>query len=233
MAVAIGNPLLWFSQPGTGVDHRYILHAEQSLTIHQPMSVAAEVVSKNRVVEVIDKGLGRGAIITTERRLYNADGGELLATMLSSSFALADGGFGGPVVKGPLPHPVPSRPPDSTIEIVTLPQAALIYRLSGDDSAIHVDPEIASEFGFARPILHGLCTFGIAAKTIISAFCKDNPDQLQEMRVRFSAPVFPGETIRTELWQDGGAISFRASSVDRNVLVLNNGFASLRDAKLG
>lgn len=225
MAVAVGNPLMWFSDPNTGIDHRYILHAEQSLTIHHPMTVSGEVISKNRVIEIIDKGQGRGAIITTERKLYHADGGELLATMVSSSFARADGGFGGPVVKSPAPHAIPSRDPDFTVEFGTLPQAALIYRLSGDDSAIHADPKIASEFGFARPILHGLCTFGIAARAIIAAFCKSNPYQLQEMTVRFSAPVYPGETIRTELWREDATISFRASVVERNVLVLNNGRA--------
>jgi acyl dehydratase len=107
----------------------------------------------------------------------------------------------------------------------TLPQAALIYRLSGDYNPLHADPAIARAAGFERPILHGLCTFGVAGRAILAACCGNDPARLKEIHVRFSAPVFPGEMISTEIWRDGPTISFRARVEPRDVVVLNNGRA--------
>ncbi|MBV8166107.1 MAG: MaoC family dehydratase, partial [Alphaproteobacteria bacterium] len=109
--------------------------------------------------------------------------------------------------------------------LATRPEAALIYRLSGDPNPLHVDPAVAQKAGFPRPILHGLATFGVAGRAILKACCANDPARLTEMRLRFSAPVLPGETIRTELWCDGAVVSFRARVVERDVVVLNNGRA--------
>src|SRR5207248_7844121 len=104
---------------------------------------------------------------------------------------------------------------------------ALIYRLSGDPNPLHVDPAVAKAAGFPRPILHGLGTFGVAARAILQSFCGYDPARLAAIAGRFSAPVFPGETIRTEMWRDGGVVSFRARVVERDVIALNNGRAEI------
>jgi acyl dehydratase len=123
---------------------------------------------------------------------------------------------------------VPEGTPDAHLDLATLPQAALIYRLSGDYNPLHADPDVAAAAGFKRPILHGLCSYGIAARAILKLCCSNDPAALAQFDLRFSAPVYPGETIRTEIWRNGAEISFRARVVERDVVVLNNGLAKLR-----
>ena len=127
----------------------------------------------------------------------------------------------------PAPHKLPERAPDHVCDLATLPQQALIYRLSGDYNPLHADPKIARQAGFDRPILHGLCTYGIACRAILKAYCDNDPKRLKSMFSRFSSPVYPGETIRTDMWIDGKVVVFRASIPARNVVVLNNGRAEL------
>ena len=117
----------------------------------------------------------------------------------------------------------PSRttPPDASIDLPTRPEQALYYRLNGDDNPLHSDPEIAARAGFPRPILHGLCTLGVVCHALVRTLCGYEAARLRQMDLRFSAPVFPGETIRTEIWREGGA--FRARVVERDVVVVNNG----------
>jgi acyl dehydratase len=136
-----------------------------------------------------------------------------------------NGSYGGPTGAAPEPHKLPERASDMVIDINTLPQAALIYRLSGDYNPLHADPAAAHAAGYEQPILHGLCTFGIAGRAILLACCDNEPARLKEIRARFSAPVFPGETISTEMWRDGKTTSFRARALPRNVVVLNHGRA--------
>lgn len=112
-------------------------------------------------------------------------------------------------------------------DLATLPQAALIYRLSGDDNPLHADPAVARAAGFPRPILHGLCSFGVAGRAVLKSCCGNDAARLKTMRVRFSAPVFPGETIRTELWRDGALVSFRARALERDVVILDHGAAAI------
>ena len=109
----------------------------------------------------------------------------------------------------------------------TLPQAALLYRLSGDYNPLHADPEFARTAGYPRPILHGLATMGVAGHALLKSVCGYDPARLSAMSVRFSAPVFPGETIRTEIWRDGGVVSFRARVKERDVVAINNGRAEI------
>jgi acyl dehydratase len=113
------------------------------------------------------------------------------------------------------------------VDLPTLPQAALIYRLSGDYNPLHADPDVATGAGFPRPILHGLCTYAVAGRAILKACCDNDPARLTRLDLRFSAPVLPGETVRTEIWRDGSAVSFRARVVERDVVVLNNGRATV------
>ena len=122
-----------------------------------------------------------------------------------------------------------NSPPEASADIATLPQAALIYRLSGDYNPLHAEPAFAARAGFERPILHGLCSFGVSAHALLRTWCDYAPERLKSLQVRFSAPVFPGETIRTEMWRDGGVVSFRARAVERDVIVINNGRAEIAD----
>jgi acyl dehydratase len=140
-----------------------------------------------------------------------------------------DGGHGGTISEAPAPHTLPDRPADKSLSLSTLPQSALIYRLSGDYNPIHADPVLARKAGFDRPILHGLCTLGVATRAVLNAYTNGDPSRLRSLQLRFSAPVYPGETIATEFWQDGNVVSFRATATERGVVVLNNGRAVITD----
>jgi acyl dehydratase len=219
---------MWLSDPDTGVDPVRLVHGEQSLLIHRPPAPEGEVIGRTRVTGIIDKGPSKGALIYTERRISDAASGELVATLDSTTFCRADGGFGGP--SGPVKpiHELPTRTPDHVHDHRTLPGAALIYRLSGDYNPLHAEPAVARKAGFDRPILHGLATYGISGWALTQVFCGGDPSRLSSMEARFSSPVYPGETIRTEIWLEGTSASFRARVVERDIVVLNNGLARLR-----
>lgn len=225
MAVVLGYPGFWIKDPAAGIDWKKVLHGEQGLILHKPLAAAANVVGRSRITEIVDKGAGKGALLYSERDVIDADTGDLLCTLTSTTFMRGDGGFGGPSGPTPEPHRVPERAPDQIVDLPTLPQAALIYRLSGDYNPLHADPKVAAAAGFDRPILHGLCSFGVAGRAILRACCGNDQRRLKSIQTRFSAPVFPGETIRTELWRDGATVSFRARVLQRDVVVLNNGRA--------
>ncbi len=227
MSAVLGTPGFWVRRPDTGVDWVKVLHGEQALTIHRPLPVDTTVVGRSRVTGIVDKGEGRGAMLYIERQVTEKETGALLCTLEQTTFCRGDGGFGGPSGPTKQPHPLPDRPADQVCELPTLPQAALIYRLSGDYNPLHADPEVAAKAGYKQPILHGLCSFGVAGHAILKTCCDYAPDQLRTMAVRFSAPVYPGETIRTEIWRDDGVISFRSSAAERDVVVLNNGRVEL------
>jgi acyl dehydratase len=223
MAVVLAGPGFWIKDPATGVDWVKVLHGEMGMELHRPIPTEGKLIGKTRVVDVIDKGEGRGALILQERVVTNVDTGDKICTLTSTTFARGNGGFGGPAKKAPAPHTLPERDPDGSIELPTLPQAALIYRLSGDYNPLHADPDGARAAGFERPILHGLCTFGVACHGLVKAVLDYEADRLKKMRLRFSAPIYPGETVRVDYWQDGNTISFRALAAERDVVVLNNG----------
>jgi len=230
MAVVLGHPGPWMSDPETGIDMLRVLHGEQHLELHRPLPPAGELRAVNRVTEVLDKGAGKGALITIERRLFDAAGGgdAPYSTQQAVIFARGNGGFGGPSGPSRPPQPLPDREPDTTVDIATLPQSALLYRLNGDYNPLHADPEIAARAGFPAPILHGLASFGIAARAVLEATGWPAAGRLAAIGLRFSAPVFPGETIRTELWREAQGFSFRARVVARDAVVLNNGYARLQ-----
>lgn len=228
LPVVLGYPGMWLKDPATGVDWVRLVHGEQGLKLHRPIPVEGEVIGRTRVSGIIDKGQGKGALIYTERTVVDAASGDLLATLSSTTFCRADGGFGGP--SGPVKsvHELPNRAIDHSTDFATQPRAALIYRLSGDYNPLHAEPAVARAAGFERPILHGLATYAIAGWAIVKTVCGGDPHALGSIDVRFSSPVYPGETIRTEMWVDGKVVSFRALAVERNVVVLNNGRAELR-----
>jgi acyl dehydratase len=223
MPVVLAGPGFWVKDPESGVDWVKVLHGEQGIQLHRPLPAAATVVGRTRITEIVDKGPDRGALIFSERTIRDKATGALLATTTSTTFARGDGGFGGPSRPTPEPHRLPERAPDAVCDLPTLPQAALVYRLSGDYNPLHADPKVAARAGFRAPILHGLCTLGVAGHAILRTQCGYDPARFRSLRLRFSAPVYPGETIRTEMWRDGDVISFRARVVERDAVVLNNG----------
>jgi acyl dehydratase len=227
MAIVLASPGPWHRDPRTGVDGSKVVHGEQGFRIHRELPVEGTLIGRTRVTGVFDKGEGRGALIQTATEVSMKASGELVCSLTSTSFARANGGFGGPSGPTKEPHPLPDRKPDLYCDLPTLPQAALIYRLSGDYNPLHADPAYATRAGFKVPILHGRCTFGVAGHAILKACCGYDPSKLIAMEGRFSAPVFPGENIRTEMWRDGNVVSFRSLIVERDAVVLNGGRAEI------
>lgn len=226
--LVLGYPGFWLKDPGTGVDWVKLVAGEQGLRMHRLPPPEGEVVGLTRVSRIVDKGPGKGALIDTTREVRDAASGDLLCTLTTTSFCRGDGGFGGPAGPASTVHELPQRSPDQVCDLSTLPQAALIYRLNGDFNPLHADPAVARAAGFSRPILHGLCSLGVAGHALLKAVCDYDPARLAELDVRFSAPVLPGETLRTEIWRDGEIVSFRTKVMERDVVVLNNGRAVLR-----
>lgn len=226
-AVVLGYPGFWMKDPATGVDWVHLVHAEQGLRLHRPLPAAGEVIGHTQVVGINDKGPGKGAIVYSQRTLHDAQSGELIATLDSSTFCRGDGGCGGADTPPMRLVPTPEREPDAVCELPTLPQQALLYRQCGDFNPLHADPDVARAAGFERPILHGLCTFAVAGHALLRTVCDYDPARLTELQVRFSAPLYPGETLRTEIWREAGAVAFRTLVVERNVVVLSHGRAQI------
>jgi len=228
MAAMIGYPGFWVRDMATGIDWVKSVNGEQTITLHQPIAPTGTVVGRTKILDIIDKGAGKGALIYTERKVSDKVSGALIATVTQTTFARADGGFGGPKRESPPVHPIPERKPDRVCEMPTRPEIALIYRLSGDRNPLHIDPAVAKAAGYERPILHGLATFGVVCRALLKSLCGYDPARLAAFGGRFSSPVFPGETIRTEMWRDGAVVSFRAHVVERNVVAMNNGRAEIK-----
>jgi acyl dehydratase len=204
-----------------------VVHGEQKVELHKPLPAAGTFTTESRTIGAYDKGAGKGAVIINET-VWTDDKGEKVATLTGSTFARGDGGFGGPSEGAPEPHAVPSRSPDLSVDFTTRPDQALLYRLNGDRNPLHSDPEFAGKAGFARPILHGLCTYGITCRAVLQAITDYDPAQILSHQARFSAPVIPGDTITVDLWRDGKAISFEARVKDRGATVIKNGLTVLR-----
>ena len=226
MAVVLGWPGR-MTDPAFGIDDRLVVAGDLKVVLHRPLAPEARLVSRPRVREVIDKGAGNAAIILNTRDLV-AEDGTPVATVDSSTFARKHGGFGGTATETPVPHAVPQAAPEQTCDLPTPPNLALLYRLNGDENPLHADPERAKVAGFDRPILHGAASFGIAAHAILRACADYRPERLKSIEARFSRPVFPGETIRTEMWAEGERISFQCRVAARDEIVLSNGLATLR-----
>jgi acyl dehydratase len=223
--------LAWVAEPtfsALGVDPLSALHGEQKIELHRPISMPLRLHVQGSVVEVHDKGSDRGAVIITRHVLRDAGDGGNVATLTTTCFARAEGGCGGSVDAPPRPHAVPGRLPDHSIDIVTPCNLALQYRLTGDRNPIHADPEIARRAGFARPLLHGLCSFGISCRAVLEIYADFDPAQIASHQARFAAPVYPGETLTVDLWREGAVVSFEARIRARGATVLKNGKSLLR-----
>lgn len=206
-----------------GWNYAQVLHGEQKLDLYRPLPMAAQLLTTSSVASVHDRGAGRGAVIrvSTEARLKRDD--TALFTVESTLIARGDGGFGGPGGKLEAPHKLPAREPDLSCDITIRADQALLYRLCGDRNPLHSDPAVARSAGFDAPILHGLCTYGIACRAILMTICDYDFTLINGFRARFSAPVFPGDVLTTDMWQDRNVISFRCHVKSRQSVVLNNG----------
>jgi acyl dehydratase len=211
----------------SGINYMMVVHGEQRLTMHKPLPFEAEIIADERVAGVIDKGEGKGAVILMEKIIREKKSGDKLCTLGATIFARGDGGFGGPKDGAPLPHEVPTRAPDLSVECDTRADQAFLYALSGDRNPLHRDPSFAKMAGFERPILHGLCTYGTACRAIITSVCQYDAKKIVGFDARFSAPVYPGETIVTDIWVDGAVVSFSCRLKEREVVVLKNGKCTL------
>jgi acyl dehydratase len=206
------------------INFALVVDGERRITVHKPLPPRCEILADERYLDILDKGEGRGAVLIQERVVREAASNEKLFTIVSSIFARGDGGFGGKAQGGPQLHPIPERAPDLVKECDTRPDQAFLYALSGDRNPLHRDPAFAKLVGFPRPILHGLCSYGTACRAVLSTLAQYQPERIRQFDVRFSKPVFPGETLVVELWQDGSTISYRASVKERpGAVVLNNG----------
>ena len=234
LAAAGGRPARGADQVEQKPGHRpsqinflMVVHGEQKVELHRPLPTSGTFTAQGRTIGAFDKGKDKGAVIVNET-IWTDEAGEKVATLTGSTFARGDGGFGGPTEGQPEPHEVPSRKADLSVDIATREDQALLYRLNGDRNPLHSDPESARRSGFPRPILHGLCTYGITCRAVLQAITGYDPDQIMSHQVRFSAPVFPGDTITVDLWKDSQVISFEARVKERNATVIKNGKTVLR-----
>lgn len=221
-AAILCHPGRWTAAPELGVTLTKTVHGEQRVFLHQPLLPAGSLVSKARVQAVQDKG-EKGALIHAARTMYDRASGAPVASILHSTFCRADGGFGREFGAVPVVEKVPERVPDVVVDIETRPEAAILYRLNKDRNPLHIDPAYAAKAGFDRPILHGLCTWGLAARAMLQGVLDYDETRLRSVEARFSRPVFPGETVRFEIWREEGLCRFRAKVEARGVTVLDAG----------
>ena len=211
------------SMPGADVGLAQLLHGEHEIELLDVLSIEGEVRTSARVADVVDKGKGALVVIETESR--DAGDGRPLFRNRVGAFLRGEGGFGGGGSGTSLPRP-PDRPPDHVARVATLSQQALVYRLSGDRNPLHADPGFAEGAGFNRPILHGLCTYGMVCKTVVDGPLGGEVDNVMSYRARFTGALFPGETLEVSAWTDANRIAVTAGCVERGTTVL--GKAELR-----
>jgi acyl dehydratase len=228
LPVVLAYPGFWMQEPDSGIDWRRVLHASERLTLHAAVPPAGVFLGEQEITRIVDKGPKTGALVHLRRTVTDTASGKPIATIEHVTVCRGDGGFGGGDDPDPAPPPLPERQPDVACELSTLPVSALLYRLSGDRNPLHADPAIAAGAGFERPILHGLCTFGFAAHALVRMLAEYRPTALRSVAARFSAPVFPGELLRTEIWLEGeGRVRFRTVAEPRGVTVLDLGEVEL------
>jgi acyl dehydratase len=194
-----------------------LVHGEQAIELAQPLPAEGTLKATGRIAAIYDKG--KGAVIVTETESVDAHSGALLFRTRSAVYVRGAGGFGGDRgPSGPLNEP-PARKPDHEVQYKTLPEQALLYRLSGDRNPLHSDPEFARAAGFPRPILHGLCTYGFTGRALLHTVCGSDPARFKAMEGRFSKPVFPGETLTISIWVEGDVCLFQTRNESGEVVL--------------
>lgn len=221
IVLVLAHPGFWLGDPKSGVDPVSVLHASQSFEIFGRIPVDGEVESRTRISALVDKGPGKPALIYTETDLFDQDGSRF-ARLDRTTFIRNGGGFGGsnnaPATRAAVAY---DDNPDHVVDLTTRPEQALLYRLNGDLNPLHSDAAVASKAGFDRPILHGLCTMGVVTHALLKGVLGYRGEALAGMGLKFAAPVMPGETIRTEIWNTG---EFRARVIERDIVVADQGW---------
>ncbi len=226
MCVTLAHPGFWPRDLNTGLNYAHIVHGAQQLRMHRELPPSGSVIGKSRIRDVIDKGKDKGALVYFERKLVDTKDKTPICTMEQTLFCRGDGGMGGSQNQPPMLPGIPERTPDFVVSEQTSPQTALLYRLNGDMNPLHADPQIAQNAGFEKPILQGLATYGFAAQALIRTLCKGDPRRLIALDVRFTAPVYPGETLMTKIWKTAeGNAAVQVSVPARETIVIDNGKA--------
>ena len=228
---AVTFPLQTMEQIGSIPDQRLnlmeVLHGEHYLELFRPLPAAAAITSQAEISQVYDKG--SGALILVDITSTDQDG-QRVAFNQASLFVRGRGNFGGSRGPSTRPNNLPERPSDEAVREKTADNQALLYRLtSGDRNPLHADTRFAALLGYPRPILHGLCTYGYAARALLKTFGANDPQLFKSIKARFSSHIFPGETIETEMWQESATnILFRSRVIERDEVVLSNGVFTLQ-----
>ena len=213
---------------GFEINLAQVLHGEHEIVLHDRLPTSGTVTQTGRVTGVFDKG--KGAVATMEIGSALEKTGEPIFSNRASIYMRGEGGFGGDPGP-PASNQAPDRVPDVVVESPTLPQQALLYRMvSGDRNPLHADPGFAAFGGFDRPILHGLCTYGIVGKAVVDHALDSAPERVASFGARFSGVVFPGETVITSIWDEGGHLAVKAESKERGTSVLSNGIVVRRES---
>lgn len=215
------------------VSYSRMLHGAQEVRVHRPLPPAGSLSVVSEIADLADKGEGRNGVVTLAGRGYDPGTGELVAETFTTLVLRGQGGFGGGPGQRSEPVQIPDRGPDVTVEQLTDERLPLMYRLSGDRNPLHSDPWFAREkAGFPRTILHGLCTFGVAGRALVSGLCDGDTARLLSVAARFSAPVFPSDRLRTSIWRTGAGAVFRTEADGPDGagsrIVLDGGRADLR-----
>lgn len=222
-ATVLGRQDGWFTDPRFGIDPVQVLHLDQHIDCHCPLPPAARVRVDYRLHGIADRGARRGAVLSFGKSLSNPESGARLADVTYTVLCRGDGGCGDHGAVPEAPTPVPDTAPDLAVPHQVDPRAALIYRLSGDRNPLHADPDVARAAGFDRPILHGLCTLGLAIHALLEIVAEGDPARFGGIACRFSRPVWPGEALRTEIWRRPTGARFRVVAEDRGETVISRG----------
>jgi acyl dehydratase len=216
--------------PG-GIDLAHVVHGALDLRFNHPLTPSGEARVETAIVGLDDKGPGRGGLVFTETLLQQDR--RTAASVLSTMFVRGAGGFGGPVGRQPTTVKAPDRSPDLETSVATALNQALLFRLLGDRNPLHVDPALARQVGFDRPILHGACTFAIACAETLRRFCGHDPAGMTRFAARFAGPLYPGESLAFQFWGTGAGVAFQARAAERDALVLDSGIADLTGPAYG
>jgi acyl dehydratase len=209
------------------VELERVLHAGQEITVHSPLPTAGSLIGTHRIVEAYDKG-DRGAVVLEEVTYRDEATGDHIATSTSTMFVRDHGHFGGSTAKAPPPTAQPDRPADHRAALMIRPEQAALFRLLGDRNPLHIDPAVARGAGFEQPILHGLCSLGMAAQGVLAGMPDVTSDDFLSFGASFAGFVYPGETLVLSAWREPEAIYFVADVAEREAPVLKNGRIRLR-----
>ncbi|KAF9281541.1 hypothetical protein BGZ88_011553 [Linnemannia elongata] len=211
-----------------------LLRGEQYLEIIRPFPTSGKLTSTPYVVDILDKG--KGCVVTIGVKTADEEGNDICVNEFTM-FIRGSGGFGGKkdgTDRGAATaaNQLPARKPDFVVQEKTSEDQAALYRLSGDWNPLHIDPEMAAVGGFDVPILHGLCSFGIAGKHIFNTYCNNDATQFKNIKVRFAKTVNPGETLETSMWREGNKVLFQVRAVERDAIVISNAAVELQGEAL-